>query len=156
MASSATSRLLRAIRSTCPGVPVGLTTGAWIEPDPERRLELVGGWEVVPDYASVNLREEGSVPLVRLLLDRGIDLRIGLEEVLELPDGQPSGGNGELVAAAALLAHQSGRWLEAPPRPRAAMLWREALASGRGGGDPSRGALLELGRRDRVRQGRRR
>jgi uncharacterized protein (DUF849 family) len=48
-------------------------------------------------------------------LEAGRDVRIGLEDVLELPDGQPAGGNGELVAAAVLLAHQSGRRLEAPP-----------------------------------------
>ena len=69
---------LRAIRAACPGVPVGLTTGAWIEPDPARRLELVSSWEVLPDYASVNLREDGAVPLLRLLLDRGIGVEAGV------------------------------------------------------------------------------
>src|SRR5262245_4686412 len=195
LAAESCARVLRAIRSACPGVPVGLTTGAWIEPDPERRLELVAGWEVVPDYASVNLLEDGSLPLVRLLLDRGIgveaglwtvadvevllasgladrclrllleameaepaaalanmaamerlldeagcrapqlqhgegaaawpvlvraleaghDVRVGLEDVLELPDGRPAAANGELVAAAAPLARQGGRRLAALP-----------------------------------------
>jgi uncharacterized protein (DUF849 family) len=69
---------LRAIRAACPGVPVGLTTGAWIEPDPDRRLQLVSAWEVLPDYASVNLREDGAVPLLRLLLDRGIGVEAGV------------------------------------------------------------------------------
>lgn len=40
------------------GVPVGVSTGAWIEPDLERRLVLIRGWSA-PDYASVNLSEDG-------------------------------------------------------------------------------------------------
>src|SRR5215213_7525336 len=31
------------VRAAC-GVPVGVTTGAWIEPDVERRLALVRAW----------------------------------------------------------------------------------------------------------------
>ena len=190
----ACARVLRAIRGACPGVPVGLTTGAWIEPDPERRLDLVSRWEVAPDFASVNLSEAGAVELAHRLLERGIavepglwtvadaqtllasglaarslrllvepreedtaaalatvaaierllteagvqtpqlqhgqhqtawpvlrraldagrDLRIGLEDVLELPDGSPASGNAELVAAAAQLARESGRPLLRP------------------------------------------
>jgi uncharacterized protein (DUF849 family) len=194
LAAAPCGRTLRAIRAACPGVPVGLTTGAWIEPDPDRRLELVSAWEVMPDYASVNVSEEGSVALIQLLLDRGIgveaglwtvadaenllasgladrclrflleameaepdaalanvtameglldgaacrapqlqhgegdaawpvlvraleagrDVRVGLEDVLVLPDGRMAGGNGELVAAAARLAGEAGRRLAAP------------------------------------------
>jgi uncharacterized protein (DUF849 family) len=190
----ACARALRAIRGACPGVPVGLTTGAWIEPDPERRLDLVSRWEVAPDFASVNLSEAGAVELAHRLLERGIavepglwtvadaqtllasglaarslrllvepmeedtaaalatvaaierllteagvqtpqlqhgqdrtawpvlrraldagrDLRIGLEDVLELPDGSPASGNAELVAAAARLAGEAGRPLLRP------------------------------------------
>ena len=194
------ARTLLAIREACPGTPVGLTTGAWIEPDPARRLELVASWEVAPDYASVNVVEDGSVALMRLLLERGIgveagvwtvadagtllasgladrclrvlleamepevatalanvaamerllddagcrarqlqhgeggaawpvlvraleagrDVRIGLEDVLELPDGRLAGGNGELVAAAARLAHEMDRRLETDGRAESA------------------------------------
>jgi uncharacterized protein (DUF849 family) len=196
---AACARTLLAIREACPGVPVGLTTGAWIEPDPERRLELVSRWQVAPDFASVNLSEEGSVELARRLLRQGIDvepglwtvadaevliasglaarslrllvepmeedtaaalatvaaiervleeaavgtrqlqhgqgatawpvlrraldtghdLRIGLEDALELPSGSPAGGNADLVAAAARLAREAGRpLLEAAGRGR--------------------------------------
>jgi uncharacterized protein (DUF849 family) len=38
------------VRRGC-GVPVGVTTSAEIEPDPERRLRLVGAWRE-PDYTS--------------------------------------------------------------------------------------------------------
>jgi uncharacterized protein (DUF849 family) len=45
------------VREAC-GVPVGVTTGAWIEPDIARRVELVRGWRA-PDYTSVNISEPG-------------------------------------------------------------------------------------------------
>ncbi|HZD71041.1 MAG TPA: 3-keto-5-aminohexanoate cleavage protein [Actinomycetes bacterium] len=192
--AGACARALRAIRGACPGVPVGLTTGAWIEPDPERRLGLVSRWEVAPDFASVNLSEPGAVqlalrllgmgigvepglwsvadaetlvasglaarslrlllapmeedtaaalatvaaiegllgeagvetrqlqhgqdgtawPVLRRALDTGRDVRIGLEDVLELLDGSPASGNAELVAAAARLAREAGRPLLGP------------------------------------------
>src|SRR5690606_19167769 len=40
-------------------VPVGVSTGAWIEPDLEKRLALVRSW-YGPDYASVNCSEDGA------------------------------------------------------------------------------------------------
>src|SRR5262249_45574178 len=173
-----------AIRRACPGVPLGVTTGAWIEPDPERRRARVAAWRIRPDFASVNFSEPGAVALcptlddlgvggeaglrsvddaerfvaapprvLRILVEapepdpgagaatalaieraldgaggpgagaprlvhgqeaaawpilvaalrRGRDVRIGLEDVLVLPDGRPARDNAELVAAAAAL-----------------------------------------------------
>ena len=169
-----------AVRAAVPGTPVGVTTGAWVEPDVGRRLAAVAGWEERPDFASVNLHEDGAEavaaalldrgvgieagiwtvaaaerlvasglgdrlvrvllepresepaaalavvdaveavlsaggvtaprllhgsratawPLLRAALARGLDVRIGLEDVLELPDGSPAPDNAALVAAA--------------------------------------------------------
>ena len=50
------------VRDAC-GVPVGVTTSAEIEPEPERRLELVRAWRA-PDYASVNLSETGATEVM--------------------------------------------------------------------------------------------
>ena len=55
--------VVAAVRDAC-GVPVGVSTGAWIEPDLERRLELIAGWSA-PDYASVNLSEDGAAETMR-------------------------------------------------------------------------------------------
>jgi uncharacterized protein (DUF849 family) len=66
------------IRAACPGLPVGLTTGAWIEPDPARRLALIEQWQVPPDFASVNLGEPGAVQLANVLHERGIGVEAGL------------------------------------------------------------------------------
>ncbi len=175
---------LDAIRVACPDIAVGISTGAWIVPEPAERLALVEQWSVVPDFASVNLGEAGSTELCEVLIDRGIgveaglwqaddaerlvdsrlaarcvrvllepqeatvdtalmtvvateavldragvvvprllhgadetawhlldwaarrgyDTRIGLEDVLTLPDGRPAPGNADLVAAARALS----------------------------------------------------
>lgn len=172
-----------AIRAAAPGMPVGVSTGAWIEPDRDRLLAHVRSWAELPgperpDYASVNCGEPGALDvmaalaaggigieagiataadvdilhlpfaasLVRVLVEpdvqdpdaavalawsiegaltragvtaprlhhgveaatwaviaaavrRGLSVRIGLEDVLTLPDGTPAPGNAELVAA---------------------------------------------------------
>jgi uncharacterized protein (DUF849 family) len=72
------AEVLRAVRSAVPGTPVGTTTGAWAVDDPAERCAAVRGWEVLPDYASVNWHEDGSEQLAELLLHRGIGVEAGL------------------------------------------------------------------------------
>lgn len=180
---------IRAIRSACPGVPVGLTTSASAEADPDKRLALVREWSVKPDFVSVNMHESGSLDLCNLLIEVGIaieaglwtvhaaetflhsglarhcvrvlvevqdqnppravasahaidqklieggvllpqvhhgeglatwsvieaafdaghDVRIGLEDTIQRPDGGPTSGNAELVALAVEMARRHGR-----------------------------------------------
>ena len=57
------------MRAAC-GVPVGVTTGAWIEPDLERRLALIGGWSE-PDYSRSTSPRTGAERVMRALLERG-------------------------------------------------------------------------------------
>jgi uncharacterized protein (DUF849 family) len=68
-----------AIRASCPGVPLGLTTGLWAAGgDATRRLELVGAWGELPDYVSVNLGEPGLAELCELLARRGVGIEAGV------------------------------------------------------------------------------
>jgi uncharacterized protein (DUF849 family) len=69
---------LTAVHTACPGVPVGVSTGAWIEPDAERRLALVQEWEVRPDFAGVNFSETGAPELCQALLEMDIAVEAGL------------------------------------------------------------------------------
>jgi len=69
---------VRTVRDACPGLPLGISTGAWIEPDLERRLELIRAWDPAPDFASVNLSEEGAPRVMALLLEGGIGVEAGL------------------------------------------------------------------------------
>ena len=66
-----------AIHAACPGVPVGVSTGAWMEPSPERRFALVSAWSGV-DFASVNFDEPGAEAVAWALLAAGIGVEAGL------------------------------------------------------------------------------
>ena len=57
--------------------PVGVTSGAWIEPETKRRVREVASW-AEPDFASVNLREEGCLDVIRALLGTAIGVEAGL------------------------------------------------------------------------------
>jgi uncharacterized protein (DUF849 family) len=72
------AQVLAAIRAAVPGMPVGITTGAWAESTADDRLEAVRNWNVLPDFASVNWHENGAVDLAELLLDRGVGVEAGL------------------------------------------------------------------------------
>lgn len=80
------SEVLEAIRVSLPELPVGVTTGAWAQPDPERRVAMIKSWKVLPDFASVNWHEDGAEEVAQTLLDLGIGVEAGLwdEKAVEL------------------------------------------------------------------------
>ncbi|MCZ7439058.1 3-keto-5-aminohexanoate cleavage protein [Micromonospora sp. WMMC241] len=67
-----------AVRATRPGLPVGVSTGAWIIPDPAERVAAVRAWTVLPDFASVNAHEPGAVAVAAALHERGVMVEAGL------------------------------------------------------------------------------
>ncbi|RIV40821.1 3-keto-5-aminohexanoate cleavage protein [Micromonospora radicis] len=67
-----------AIRAAVPGLPVGVSTGAWIEPDPLARVAAVRAWTVLPDFASVNAHEPGAEAVAQALHERGVLVEAGL------------------------------------------------------------------------------
>jgi uncharacterized protein (DUF849 family) len=69
---------VEAVAAAVPGIPVSVTTGAWIEADPHRRLALISRWRVLPAYASVNAHEEGALEVAQLLRERGVGVEVGL------------------------------------------------------------------------------
>ncbi|SDG11081.1 Uncharacterized conserved protein, DUF849 family [Lentzea fradiae] len=69
---------VRAVRAAVPGVPVGVTTGDWVDPSAHRRAELIRSWTVLPDHASVNWHEDGAVLIAETLLDVGVGVEAGL------------------------------------------------------------------------------
>jgi uncharacterized protein (DUF849 family) len=178
LAAAACDAAVAAVRALAPGLPIGLSTSATIDPDPFARTAALGRWRVRPDFVSVNLSETGWAGIVRAALHAdigveaglgssvdaealaaspfahrvlralvevdggpdnaravaaivpahipqlwhglesgtwdvaragiaaGVDVRVGLEDVLVLPDGRVAAGNAELVAAAVELADQ--------------------------------------------------
>jgi uncharacterized protein (DUF849 family) len=81
--------VVKKVRGAC-GVPVGTTTSAEIEPDPERRLGLVRAWRE-PDYASVNLSEPGALELMEALVGIGVGIEAG---VWTVEDAERLGASG--------------------------------------------------------------
>lgn len=77
---------ITAVRQAWPGVPVGVTTAAWAEPDPRRRAALVRAWTVLPDHASVNWHEEGAELVAEALLERGVGIEAGIFSGTEAPE----------------------------------------------------------------------
>ena len=106
LAAQPLARVLDAVRERTPGLPIGVTTGAWALPDPAARVAAIRSWDTRPDFASVNWHEGGAEEVARALLDQGIEVEAGLwheaavdlwarspvrddcvRVLLELPDG---------------------------------------------------------------------
>jgi uncharacterized protein (DUF849 family) len=83
------------VRSAC-GVPVGVTTSAEIEPDPERRLGLVRTWQA-PDYTSVNLSEAGATEIMEALVEAGVGIEAGVWTVEDVERLEASGLSGRVT-----------------------------------------------------------
>lgn len=83
------------VRAAC-GVPVGVSTGAWIEPDLARRLALVRAWRT-PDYASVNVSEPGATEVMRALIQAGVGIEAGVWTVEDAERLAVSGVGGQVT-----------------------------------------------------------
>ena len=81
--------VVAAVRSACPGLPVGVTTGLWISAgDVGRRLAEVTRWADLPvgerpDFASVNVSEPGFADLVAVLRAAGIGVEPGVWSIAD-------------------------------------------------------------------------
>jgi uncharacterized protein (DUF849 family) len=74
------TEVVAAVREAVPGIPIGVTTGAWAEPDPLLRVQMILAWAgpLAPDYASVNWHEHGALRVATTLLEVGIGVEAGL------------------------------------------------------------------------------
>jgi uncharacterized protein (DUF849 family) len=96
-----------AVRTACPGVPISLSTSAAIEPDPDRRLELIAAWTVLPELVTANQGEDGIRELCENLSVRGVGIEAGLLSVSDaeafLRAGAPQRCIALVRAAAAMM-----------------------------------------------------
>lgn len=105
----AMARVLTEVRHVSPSVPLGVTTGAWAQSDPNQRVAAIRSWGQLPakpDFASVNWHEAGADQVAAELLEIGVGVEAGLwhakgarawlasqhrdrcsRVLLELPDG---------------------------------------------------------------------
>jgi uncharacterized protein (DUF849 family) len=108
---------------------VGVSSGAWIVPDVSLRLSFIRSWDVLPDFASVKIHEEGALRVIQLLLDKGVgvEARIWTAQAAEtlLTSGldneclriliEPAGQSGD--GGANLLRIEGPRGRQTPPSP---------------------------------------
>jgi uncharacterized protein (DUF849 family) len=66
------------LRRACPGTPIGISTGEWIEQDDGRRRDCIRNWSLPPDYASVNLVEADCAAVIEQLESRNIGIEVGI------------------------------------------------------------------------------
>lgn len=71
-------------------IPIGVTTGEWIDPDRDRRIAAIRAW-TTPDYASVNLSEPSAVDAMNALLAAGVGIEAGLATVEDVETLAASG-----------------------------------------------------------------
>ncbi|THA60026.1 hypothetical protein E6P78_27965 [Streptomyces sp. A0958] len=74
----AVAAAVHAVRDAVPGIPVGVTTGAWATADPQARAAQIRAWTLLPDHASVNWHEDGAAQVAAALLDRGVGIEAGI------------------------------------------------------------------------------
>ncbi|WP_338067419.1 3-keto-5-aminohexanoate cleavage protein, partial [Crossiella equi] len=74
--------VIATVRTAAPDVELGVSTGAWITPDPARRTELVAGWAGLaagrPDTASVNVHEPGWQAVAEALHRADVGIELGV------------------------------------------------------------------------------
>jgi uncharacterized protein (DUF849 family) len=79
--AAACTKVLQAIRTSCPEVPISLTTSATIVKEPKERFRIVEAWKAMPDLVTANQGEPGITMLCELLLSRGVSIEAGLLSV---------------------------------------------------------------------------
>ncbi|MET9495966.1 3-keto-5-aminohexanoate cleavage protein [Streptomyces sp. NPDC006552] len=124
----AVAATLDAVRARV-AVPVGVTTGAWAEPDPAARVARIEAWPTLPDHASVNWHEPGAEAVAAALLARGVGVEAGvwsgtdgaerfaasplaprvLRVLAEVTDTRPESAEGTARALLAALGSAHGR-----------------------------------------------
>ncbi|RCW86529.1 3-keto-5-aminohexanoate cleavage protein [Phyllobacterium bourgognense] len=81
-----------AIRSSVPGIPIGLSTHWRIPPGGKARQRPIEQWSVLPDYVSINLVEVDAAEMISLVMGKGIGVEAGIwsvsdaERFVALPD----------------------------------------------------------------------
>jgi uncharacterized protein (DUF849 family) len=81
LAPGACGEAVAAIRAAAGEIEVSLSTGAFIEPSVQARVDCIAGWTVVPDVASVNWWEDGALELSRALAHRGVQVEAGISSI---------------------------------------------------------------------------
>lgn len=85
------------LRTKLKNVPVGISTGEWIEPNLGKRLDQIGSWKNLPDFVSINYDENGFEKMTELISKKGIKIEIGLSSLESAKNFTQSNLNGDFL-----------------------------------------------------------
>ncbi len=74
------SAVISSLRNISIKLKIGISTGDWIEPDLNKRIDHIRSWKIIPDFASVNIVEENSIEIAEELIKKGIKIEAGLTD----------------------------------------------------------------------------
>ncbi|WP_166670753.1 3-keto-5-aminohexanoate cleavage protein [Olivibacter sp. XZL3] len=74
---------LSLLRQHLLNIPIGISTGDWIEPNFELRKKLINGWTTFPDFVSVNFGEDNCEQIIKMLLDKAVSIEAGISKVAD-------------------------------------------------------------------------
>lgn len=69
------------LRKNLKNVPIGISTGEWIEPNLDKRLKQINSWKNLPDFVSINYDENGCKEVTELISSKRIKIEIGLNSL---------------------------------------------------------------------------
>ncbi len=70
--------LVDIIKNISHEIKLGISTGDWIVPDLGKRINYIKKWRALPDFASVNMIEDGAVRVANTLIEKGVAVEAGL------------------------------------------------------------------------------
>lgn len=85
------------LRAKLKNVAIGISTGEWIEPNLDKRLEQIGSWKNLPDFVSINYHEIGFEKVTDLISRKGIKIEIGLSSLESAKNFTESNLNGDFL-----------------------------------------------------------
>lgn len=90
-------RQIRELRANLKNIPIGISTGEWIEPNLDSRLEQISLWKILPDFVSINYDETGFEKVTELISSKGIKIEVGLSSVESAKNFTESNLSGEFL-----------------------------------------------------------
>lgn len=72
------SNLITRVKSISSDIQIGISSGAWIEPDFGKRMRYINDWQFLPDFISVNIIEDKAIDIANLLISKGVLVEAGL------------------------------------------------------------------------------
>jgi uncharacterized protein (DUF849 family) len=72
------NRIFTLLRKELPQAKLGISSGEWILPDSQKRIEAIKGWEMLPDFVSVNIDEEAAEDVAEILISKKVGVEVGI------------------------------------------------------------------------------